>query len=127
MLYLFSILHQRVIRGLATGKVDDTNVRAYLFHELRAGFFLSIVLGIAGALRAAVFMTPFKETLAITASLVMIVGSSIFLGTLLPLGMRMIQIDPAHSSTTIQVIMDILGVAITVYVSSMILDATLAV
>jgi Mg/Co/Ni transporter MgtE len=107
---------------LATGKVDEHNLRAYLFQELRAGFFLSVVLGIAGAVRAAVFMTPFKETMAITASLVMIVGISIFLGTLLPLAMKMVQIDPAHSSTTIQVIMDIFGVAITVYVSSVILD-----
>jgi Mg/Co/Ni transporter MgtE len=106
---------------LATGKVDERNVRGYLFQELRAGFFLSIVLGIAGAVRAAVFMTPLKETIAITTSLIMIVGISIFIGTLLPLGMKLIHIDPAHSSTTIQVIMDIMGVAITVYVSSMIL------
>lgn len=30
--------------------------------------------------------------------------------------------DPAHSSTTIQVIMDILGVVLTVFVSTTILD-----
>ncbi|CAB9498431.1 Divalent cation transporter [Seminavis robusta] len=113
----------RVIRGLATGKVDiHHNMRGYLVQELRAGFFLSVVLGVAGAIRAAVFFTPLAETFAITASLVMIVGISIFLGTILPLFMKMIHIDPAHSSTTIQVLMDILGVAITVYVSSIVLD-----
>jgi Mg/Co/Ni transporter MgtE len=32
----------------------------------------------------------------------------------LPLIMRSLGIDPAHSSTTIQVLMDILGVTITV-------------
>ena len=92
--------------------------------ELKAGFFLSSVLGVAGCIRAAVFFTPLLETFAITASLIMIVGSSILLGTALPLIMKQFKIDPAHSSTTIQVLMDILGVAITVYISSLILDAT---
>lgn len=68
-------------------------------------------------------MTPLAETLAITSSLVMIVAISIVIGALLPLGMNYINIDPAHSSTTIQVLMDILGVTITVYVSGAILDS----
>jgi hypothetical protein len=34
-------------------------------------------------------------------------------------------VDPAHSSTTIQVIMDILGVVLTVFVSTTILDTVL--
>jgi len=112
----------RVIRGLATGKIDEANVKPYLMREMQAGFFLSVVLGVAGCVRAAVFLTPPAETLAITTSLVMIVASSIFLGTGLPLLMKYLKIDPAHSSTTIQVIMDILGVAITVYISSLVLD-----
>ena len=37
--------------------------------------------------------------------------------------MQFVGIDPAHSSTTIQVIMDITGVVITVHVSSFMLDS----
>ena len=70
-------------------------------------------------------MTPFRETLAITTSLFMIVIISIILGALMPLGMKKLGIDPAHSSTTIQVVMDILGVSITVWVSSLVLDSGL--
>jgi hypothetical protein len=36
--------------------------------------------------------------------------------------MNLAGIDPAHSSTTIQVIMDITGVVITVHVCSLVLD-----
>lgn len=112
----------RVIRGLATGRVNDANVKPYIFSEIQTGFLLSLVLGFAGCLRAAVFLTPAAETFAITSSLVMIVATSVLLGTALPLLMQYVRIDPAHSSTTIQVLMDILGVAITVYMSSLVLD-----
>ena len=44
-----------------------------------------------------------------TLALSMIVFSSICLGAVLPLLLQKIGVDPAHSSTTIQVIMDILG------------------
>jgi hypothetical protein len=78
------------------------------------GLALSVILGIAGCLRAAIFFTPITETIAITTSLFFIVFISIILGAVLPLLMNRVNIDPAHSSTTIQVIMDILGVTITV-------------
>ena len=87
------------------------------------GLCLSLVLGTAGCIRAAVFLTPWLETFAITSSLFMIVIISIVIGALLPLGMKNVGIDPAHSSTTIQVIMDILGVTITVLVSGLVLDS----
>jgi Mg/Co/Ni transporter MgtE len=86
------------------------------------GLALSLILGVAGCVRAAVFAVPFLETMAITSSLFMIVVISVVAGALLPLGMNLAGIDPAHSSTTIQVIMDITGVVITVHVSSLVLD-----
>lgn len=101
-----------VIRGLATGLINEHNLRETLIRELKMGLALSCLLGVAGAVRAALFMTPFTETLAITTSLVTIVFISVLLGAVLPLAMRYCQIDPAHSSTSIQVIMDILGVTI---------------
>ena len=85
---------------------------------------LGSILGVAGCIRAAVFLTPWKETFAITASLFMIVLISIVLGSMLPLLMKHVSIDPAHSSTTIQVIMDILGVCIAVWMSSIVLGGS---
>jgi hypothetical protein len=103
-----------VIRGLAIGTVNNRNLKEFLTVELKTALTLSIILGISGCIRAAVFLTPLKETIAITTSLFFIVLISIVLGAVLPLGFKYVRIDPAHSSTTIQVIMDILGVTITV-------------
>lgn len=87
----------RVIRGLATGSIDHTNTRSFLRRELFMGLCLSIILAIAGFGRALVFFTPWPETFAITMSLFIIVGTSVVIGSLLPLTMRSVGIDPAHS------------------------------
>jgi Mg/Co/Ni transporter MgtE len=108
---------------LAVGSVNDSNVKEYLRGELWVAVTLMSILGLAGCVRAAIFLVPVAETIAITTSLCVIVMISIILGALLPLGMNSLRIDPAHSSTTIQVIMDILGVTITCHVSAAILDS----
>jgi magnesium transporter len=92
------------------GSVNDANVREYLLEEMKMAFTMASVLGVAGCIRAAAFFVPVRETIAITTSLWLIVFFSIVLGSLLPLAMKHVHIDPAHSSTTIQVLMDILGV-----------------
>mmetsp|Transcript_10473 Transcript_10473/g.18996 ORF Transcript_10473/g.18996 Transcript_10473/m.18996 type:complete len:369 (-) Transcript_10473:64-1170(-) len=115
----------RVIRGLAVGTVRNDNVKAFLCNEFQIGICLSLILGVVGCIRAAIFLVPLAETMAITTSLLMIVMISILIGATLPLLMHYVNIDPAHSSTTIQVLMDILGVTITVVVSSLILNSEL--
>eukprot|EP00529_Nitzschia_sp_RCC80_P022429 CAMPEP_0113509574 /NCGR_PEP_ID=MMETSP0014_2-20120614/37654_1 /TAXON_ID=2857 /ORGANISM="Nitzschia sp." /LENGTH=494 /DNA_ID=CAMNT_0000405425 /DNA_START=307 /DNA_END=1791 /DNA_ORIENTATION=+ /assembly_acc=CAM_ASM_000159 len=111
-----------VVRGIAVGAIDRSNVRHVLQREFLMGVTLSVILALSGFIRAAVFKVPMLETFAITSSLFMIVIISVVVGSTLPLGMQMVGIDPAHSSTTIQVIMDITGVVITVHVSSILLD-----
>jgi cation transporter-like permease len=112
-----------VVRGLAVGTIDRSNVKQFLMRELVMGVALSLILGIAGFVRASVFLVPPLETFAITSSLLLIVIISVVAGATLPLAMHLAGIDPAHSSTTIQVIMDITGVVITVGVSSWVLDS----
>lgn len=112
----------RVIRGLAVGTLNNRTMKAFLKTEAMMGICLSCILAVAGFVRAAVFRTPAAETIAITTSLYMIVIISVGLGALLPLAMNCCGIDPAHSSTTIQVLMDILGVTITVTVSALVLS-----
>ena len=63
------------------------------------GLALSLLLGVAGAARAAIFMTPFTETLAITTSLVAIVFISVLFGAILPIMMKFCKIDPGTSHT----------------------------
>eukprot|EP00581_Thalassiosira_minuscula_P012863 CAMPEP_0183718176 /NCGR_PEP_ID=MMETSP0737-20130205/11507_1 /TAXON_ID=385413 /ORGANISM="Thalassiosira miniscula, Strain CCMP1093" /LENGTH=369 /DNA_ID=CAMNT_0025947691 /DNA_START=203 /DNA_END=1313 /DNA_ORIENTATION=+ len=113
----------RVIRGLALGTLNPQTQSQFLSRELRMACALSVILSVAGFLRATLFQTPFPETLAVTMALSMIVFSSICLGAVLPLLLQKCGVDPAHSSTTIQVVMDILGVVLTVLVSTLVLDS----
>jgi len=112
----------RVIRGLALGTLNDRTQKQFLNREFKMACALSLLLSAAGFLRAVIFRTPLPETIAITSALALIVFSSICLGAVLPLFLKRLDVDPAHSSTTIQVIMDILGVVLTVFVSTSILD-----
>lgn len=112
-----------VIRGLALGTLNEQTQSQFLQREFKMAVSLSVVLSLAGFARAALFRTPFAETVAVTGALSIIVFSSICLGAVLPLFLKKLGVDPAHSSTTIQVVMDILGVLLTVVVSTAILDS----
>ncbi len=112
----------RVIRELALGTLNERTMKPFLKQEAKMAFGLSGLLGLTGFIRAALFRTPPGETIAVTASLCAIVAISVGIGSTLPLAMKKVGIDPAHSSTTIQVLMDIFGVLITVSVSSLVLS-----
>lgn len=118
----------RVIRGIAVGALAPHHHQAqlqFLFRELKMAFGLSIIVAIVGFLRTILFhsMTPISEAIAITVALYMIVFTSVCFGAILPFLLQRLRIDPAHSSTSIQVIMDILGVYLTVAVTSLLLDS----
>jgi hypothetical protein len=115
-----------VIRALALESIHERNVMDFLTHELKMGATLSAISGLAGGLRAAIFQVPLIETIALTVCLCSIVWISVVLGALLPLAMKHVRIDPANSSTTIQVIMDIVGVAISVHMGGAILNSDYA-
>jgi cation transporter-like permease len=112
----------RVIRSLAVGTLNKRTMRSFLLSEAKMALCLSILIGMTGFIRAAMFRTPPGETIAVTASVCAIVAISVAIGCTLPLGMRRVGIDPAHSSTSIQVVMDILGVLITVCVSTFVMS-----
>eukprot|EP01041_Mallomonas_annulata_P010768 gene10768-22492_t len=112
----------RVIRGIAVGAINEKNKWPFFVRELRMAVSLSILLGMTGFLRAVISRVSMIETLTITFALMTIVFISVVLGAILPLILQSLNIDPAHSSTTIQVIMDILGVLITCTVSTFVLD-----
>jgi cation transporter-like permease len=112
----------RMIRELALGHVTSANRLSYIYRELAIATTLSLLVGFTGFLRA-VFSskTSFSEVMAITFALMVIVIISILLGTILPLVLDFFKVDPAHSSTSIQVLMDILGVLLVCSVASLLL------
>ena len=116
----------QMIRAMAVGKIDQSTQWKYVIMETKTGLILSLVLALFGCMRASFFKTPLPETVAITITLSVIVFVSILCGCILPLILKKCGIDPVHSSTTIQVIMDILGVLLTVTVSGIILEGATA-
>ena len=112
----------KMIREIALGNSVPKLRNALLKKELVIAVALTAIVGLSGLVRSIVLShASWWESTAITVSLVIIVFSSIVLGAVLPFLMLIIGVDPAHSSTSIQVIMDILGVLLVCSVSSLML------
>lgn len=107
-----------VIRGLATGSVRDDNEYKILWRQLLTGLIMAAILVLFGYLRVVLFGSDAVSAAAISLSLFVIVVVSVIMGTLLPLMLHGLGIDPAHAGPTIQVFMDIVGVWITCVVCS---------
>eukprot|EP00039_Didymoeca_costata_P003548 m.68315 g.68315 ORF g.68315 m.68315 type:complete len:233 (+) comp11958_c0_seq1:280-978(+) len=104
-----------VIRGLAVGKVDGRkNVPGLILSEILTGACTASAMSIIAYLRVrGTSSTAANDAFAISMSLFIIVTSSCMIGTVLPLVLYHLGLDPAHAGPSIQVIMDVLGVAIT--------------
>jgi Mg/Co/Ni transporter MgtE len=121
-----------VIRGLATKQISGSRevVWKLLVSELLAGGLTAAVMcfiaffrvrGMSFLLEAPTSLMEtgmnveiaHTDAIAIAGSLFIIVLSSTVIGTLLPLGMFCVGLDPAHAGPSIQVVMDVMGVAIT--------------
>jgi len=105
----------KVIRGLATKKMDGSleNKLSVLRQQIQVGLLLGISLAMVGYIRVYLTNGSHQNAAAISLSLFFIVLSSTVLGTSLPFLLFDVGIDPANAGTSIQVIMDILGVSIT--------------
>lgn len=106
----------RMIRGIALGIVKTpATVAKIILREVLMAFSLASVICLVCFLRV-VFsqQASLSESIVITVAIFFIVLISIILGASLPLILVMCKVDPAHSSTLIQVLMDISGVLIMV-------------
>jgi Mg/Co/Ni transporter MgtE len=105
----------QVIRGLATGKVDDSaeSVKSMLMQQAYVGLLLGSALTAGGFIRVYVTNGDLTNAVAISSSLMTIVMASVLLGSSLPFALSRLGIDPANAGTSIQVIMDVSGVGIT--------------
>ena len=114
----------RVIREIAVGSLNEKTRWPYILREFAMAFTLALILGIFGLVRVSIFSSISRpEAIAISIALMTIVLISVIIGALLPLLFQLLHLDPANSSTTIQVIMDISGVLITCLMASLLLDS----
>ena len=85
------------------------------------GLLLGAGLSAGGFLRVYATNGDVVNAAAISLSLFCIVMSSVVLGTALPFALNRSGIDPANAGTSIQVLMDCLGVLITCVTCNLIL------
>jgi Mg/Co/Ni transporter MgtE len=109
------VLVLQVIRGLATGKFDDSfaSVKKSMTQQLFVGLLLGSALAGGGFLRVYLTNGDLVNATAISVSLLTIVMTSVLLGTGLPFVLSRLGVDPANAGTSIQVVMDVSGVGIT--------------
>lgn len=114
----------KVIRGLATGsmKTSEDSIRKVMLQQISVGLLLGTVLAGAGWIRVFLTNGNVLNATAISMSLFLIVLTSVVAGTALPFGLARAGIDPANAGTSIQVLMDVVGVCITCVTCHFILD-----
>eukprot|EP00811_Abedinium_folium_P000514 NODE_10470_length_1349_cov_5.643208.p1 GENE.NODE_10470_length_1349_cov_5.643208~~NODE_10470_length_1349_cov_5.643208.p1 ORF type:complete len:315 (-),score=71.39 NODE_10470_length_1349_cov_5.643208:309-1253(-) len=105
-----------MVRGIATGHTIS------FLQELSVGLRLGIVMALVTLMRIVVIMgqTSTTTTIALCLSMFCIVVSSVLVGTLLPRLLLLLHMDPAHSSAAIQVLMDIGGIGVTCFCTSLV-------
>ena len=114
----------KVIRGMATGSITPTldSLQEVMKQQITVAFILGTSLSAAGWVRVYVTNGSALNSSAIAFSLFLIVCTSVIVGTLLPFGLARAGQDPANAGTSIQVLMDVLGVLITCVSCNFILD-----
>jgi len=117
-----------VIRGLAIGEIKLTDWWRILIREAAMGLVLGIGLAIVGFGR--VLMYPeqhadFAATVALTLIGIVMTGCTV--GSMLPIILKRIGMDPATSSTPfIASLVDVLGIVIFVHIAKIVMAAVLA-
>ena len=85
------------VRGLGVGEVTPDDTLRVLRKEMLAGAGTAIALGLCLALLSLIWAQPQERWVSLVAGLVMItnIGIACVLGTLLPMGLKRLNLDPA--------------------------------
>jgi magnesium transporter len=117
-----------IIRGLAVGEIQLRQWPRVLFREILMGLVLGLGLAVVGFAR--VLMNPEGDVqfaLTIGVTLVGIVVTGCTVGSMLPIMLKKIGLDPATSSTPfIASLVDVLGIIIFVYAAKIVMAQVLA-
>ena len=112
-----------VIQGLSSGDINDSNVRKFLKREFFIGLVLAIFLSIIAFIRIYIFHQEVWGSLVVSLSLGTIVFMAVLFGSVLPIVLKRLQIDPAFfAGPFLATIMDILGILVYCYIAYLILN-----
>ncbi len=116
-----------IIRGLAVGEVKIADWWRILVRELAMGLVLGVILGTIGFARVMMYHDStllFACTISLTLVGIVVTGCTI--GSMLPLVLKRVGIDPATSSTPfIASFVDVAGILVFVHVAQLVMASTL--
>ncbi|MBK6519206.1 MAG: magnesium transporter [Polyangiaceae bacterium] len=102
-----------VIRGLATGEVQISDWSRVFVRELGQGLVMGFLLGTVGAVRVLMWGDGGMFAVTIFFTLVAIVTSGTVVGSMFPLLLRKVGLDPATSSSPfIASLVDVVGIVV---------------
>jgi magnesium transporter len=102
------------IQGISSGEITSANIHRFLRREFMMAMVIGVILGLVSFIRIYLFSPGhFMGALAISVALGIIVLVSNLLGSLIPIVLRRLNLDPAFSAGPfLATIMDILGLFI---------------
>ena len=101
-----------MIRGLALGRVQNSNARWLLAKEMLVGALNGLIWAIVVAIITVLFFSTWQVGLVIGAALMISLLTAAFAGFCIPLILRKLKIDPALAGTVIlTTLTDIIGFA----------------
>ncbi|MDI6757325.1 MAG: magnesium transporter [Endomicrobiia bacterium] len=102
-----------IIRGLATGDVDLSNVKKIIRVELGAAFFMAVIVGAAAFMRASLIGEGIFLALTVGLSMSTVIMVAIATGITLPLMSKKLGLDPAVLAGPITTtIVDVIGLIV---------------
>ena len=111
-----------VIQGIASGDINQLNIKKFLRREIVMAIFMALILGLFSFIRVYFTYGHFLGSCIVSLSLALIVMVSVILGSGIPLLLKRMGFDPAFAAGPfLATIMDILGLLIYCYISSLLL------
>ncbi len=111
------------IQGVSSGELNASNMRRFIRREVYMAVIIGVVLGFVSFVRVIfVHKAPFWANIAVSLSLGIIVVVSMLLGSLIPVILRKLRMDPALAAGPfLATLMDVLSLLIYCYVSQLII------
>lgn len=102
-----------IIQGMASGEINNANVRRFFRREFFLALAIAVVLGAVAFARAYVSSGHTMGSVTVSCSVMCIVVVSIFIGSTVPVLLRKLSIDPAYwAGPVLGTVMDVLGLLI---------------
>jgi magnesium transporter len=113
-----------VVRGLVTGEINKNNFLSVIAKEFGISLAIGAILFVISVIRVLMFGGSMINAIAIALSLLGIVITSVMLGTIIPILLDKIGIDPAHSAAPfLATLMDVIGIIMYCTIAGLVLGS----